>query len=685
MTSLADWVATRDRVADAIDALAVDLRAADAGLDGRADVLAAIGQRTREGRFHVLLVGCFSTGKSTLVNALCGAAVLPVKINPCTAILTEVGFGPTPAVEVQGTDGHARELTPEAFLAEFQLRTADVAAAGAEAADRFAAVARARVRWPLPLLRDGVVLVDTPGLDDDPTRTRRTLASIDEADAVIFVLSATRFLGDLERRLLRDELLPRGLTNLFFATTMVDLLDAIADDAPAELARLTDRAKRALGPLCVVDGQDRFDERFFGIDARAGLAARWDRATRAPRAPDDLALARSGLAAFEASLTRFLVEERGAAVLGRVDGALRSIRAEVARRQALDAATAAVSAEELRRRLDELAPRFAELDAVAARVATTVDAFVVRRQQAVQQDLRAFLARCEDELPDAVAGFSLGPTAAFDLLVPGGRERVAAAVKEQLEQWLTERIATWQRELEPRMARALDDLRVELAVDAHDFDHLRGRIVADLAGVRWLPGDGPAVDGAPDPTERWFSLAIGAVFLSPATMAAGWTEGYEGALKGFGFWVAKVAVASLLGPVGWAALLVYAVADAVLLWSTGGGRLVRLRDAVAEGLRGKLVARADEVRDEVADRVAQGLAPLRDAVVAAAAADAAELRARIDDLVHERERATHDADARAAAWVAAQGAVERAKDAVDRARPGAAPPVSPLVSPPGSR
>lgn len=661
MTTLADWSAARDAAADALDAVAAELRAIDLGLDARADVLAALAARTRGGRFHVLLVGCFSTGKSTLVNALCGAPVLPVKINPCTAILTEIGFGPTPAVEIAHVDGAIRTLTPEAFLAEFQLRTADVAEAGAEAADRFADVDRARVAWPLPLLRDGVVLVDTPGLDDDPSRTRRTLASIDEADAVIFVLSATRFLGDLERRLIRDELLPRGLTNLFFATTMVDLLDAIADDPVAELDRLRDRGRRSLGPLCVIDGQDRFDGRFFPLDARTGLGARWDRAARAPRPADADALARSGLGAFEEALTTFLVDERGAAVLARAEGALGSIAAEVDRRRALDAATAAVSAAELRRRLDELGPRFAELDAIAARVATTVDAFVVRRQEAVHQDLRAFLARCESELPDAVAGFQLGAGAAFDLLVPGGRERVAAAVKEQLEQWLAERIAAWQRELEPRMARALDDLRVELAVDAHDFDHLRGQIVADLAGVRWLPGDGAPVDGAPDPTERWFSVAIGAVFLSPATMAAGWTDGYEGALKGFGFWIAKIAVASLLGPVGWAALLVYVVADAVLLWSTGGGRLARLRDTVADGLRGKLVARADEVKEEVAARVAEGLAPLRAAIVAAAANDATELRARIDALVVERERAARDAADREAAWARAQAAVAAAR------------------------
>ena len=42
------------------------------------------------------------------------------------------------------------------------------------------------------------MLLDTPGLDDDPSRTARTLSSLPDADAVIFTLSANRFLTDLE-------------------------------------------------------------------------------------------------------------------------------------------------------------------------------------------------------------------------------------------------------------------------------------------------------------------------------------------------------------------------------------------------------------------------------------------------------------------------------------------------------
>lgn len=649
-----------------LDALAVRLEGTGLDVASPAASLRTLADRTRRGRFHVILVGCFSSGKSTLLNAIVGEPVLPMKVNPCTAILTELVYGAEPSVEIRERDGSARTMDVPTFLHEFQLRTAEVSAPGASAAtDRFGDVDRAVLGYPLDLLQDGVVVVDTPGLDDDDTRTARTLASLPEADAVIVVLNASRFLTDLERRILRQELLPRGLTNLFFPVTMIDLLESLSDDPARERQETTERARRALGPLCTIDGQDRFAERFFPLDARSGLHARWDRAAGARKAPPDTAaLEASGLAAFETALQSFLVNERGRAQLNHLLATARRVRGDLARRADLDRATADATAEELRRRQEELAPKFAELDAIARRVARTVDGFVTRQQAAVWQDLRAFLARTEQDLPEAVARFDLGNLAGLDLLTPSGRDRIEARIREQLDGWLVERVGRWQTDARPRLEKALAQLREELAGDAEDFDSVVNRIVADFAGgVIALPSDAADHD-EPGAVERWFSVAVGAVLLSPGTMAAGWADGYEGALKGatgrLGVRLAVLALGVALGPIGWAGLLLYAVSDAVLLAITGGGQLKRLREQVAEGLRGKLVAQADEARPAIAEKVAEALAPLRDGIVAAAHAEARQLEAQLEQTVTAREAAARDASERAAAWDQARDAIEAA-------------------------
>jgi len=660
---LEDFALRRRRGADILDHLARVVSGLGVEAQEGARQLRAVGDRARAGRFHVLLLGGFSSGKSTLLNALIGAPVLPVKVNPCTAILTELVHGETPSVEVRFRDRRPPEhMDPATFLDRYQLRTAEIDRAGAEAADRFGDVDRAVLSWPLPLLHNGVMVLDTPGLDDDEARTERTLASLPEADAVIVVLNATRFLSDLERRTIRRHLLPLGLTNLFFPVTMVDLLDALSDDPARDLEEMRIRARRILGPLCEVDGADRFEERFFFLNARGALQARYDHPRGRPRPePDAPALDQSGILPFERALARFLVEERGRAQLGHLAATARRIRADLTRQASLDRATADASVEELRQRQEDLEPRFAELAAIADRVARTVDGFVARQQVRVWQDLRAFLAETEERLPEAITSLDLGGLASFDLLTPRGRKRVEERLREELEEWLAQEVAAWQRTLQPKLEESLNHLRTEVAGDARDFDQLAASIVTDFAGgLLAIPR--PGADDEVDPVERWFSVAVGAVLLSPATVAAGWTQGYEGALKGaasrLAARVAILALGALLGPIGWLGVVIYVLTDAVLLVLTGGGQLRRVREHVAQQMRGKLVSQADLIRDDLAERVRTALLPLRDGIANAARAEAVELQKLLDRTIAAREEVARTAAERSSAWEEALAALD---------------------------
>ncbi|MEM6927598.1 MAG: hypothetical protein AAF602_11755, partial [Myxococcota bacterium] len=331
---------------------------------------------------------------------------------------------------------------------------------------------------------------------------------------------------------------------------------------------------------------------------------------------------------------------------------------EVRKVAELDRATASESVEALRERQAELEPQFAELEVIARRVARTVEGFIDRQKALVWHDLRDFMAKTEAELPYAVAEFDLGGLAGLDLVTQRGRARVEAQIRTQLEEWLEMRVAKWQTSLRPRIETSLYDLRKELTADAADFDALSERIVTDFAGGAFRLAGAPdaSADGDEkvDPVERWFSVAMGAVMLSPGAMAAGWSEGFEGAMKGaasrLGVRLALITLGALLGPVGWAGLLLYVVSDAVWLVLTGGSQLKRLREQVAQRLKGQLVNQVDEAREEIEERVAAGLQPVRDALVAAAEDEARELKALLERTIVAREQAVRDAAARSEAW-----------------------------------
>src|SRR5690349_24372708 len=56
-------------------------------------------------RFHLVVVGEFNHGKTTFVNALLGAEVLPVGVTPTTAVIHHLEYAAEPRAEVVFASG----------------------------------------------------------------------------------------------------------------------------------------------------------------------------------------------------------------------------------------------------------------------------------------------------------------------------------------------------------------------------------------------------------------------------------------------------------------------------------------------------------------------------------------------------------------------------------------------------
>lgn len=117
--------------------------------------LAAILDRLESKSFEIALFGRVSSGKSSLLNHIVGTNVLPVGVNPITAVPTRMVFGASPRILVT-----VAGQSPQAFeigrIAEFVTEQQNPA--------NKKRVERLIVEYPSDRLRDGVVLVDTPGL-----------------------------------------------------------------------------------------------------------------------------------------------------------------------------------------------------------------------------------------------------------------------------------------------------------------------------------------------------------------------------------------------------------------------------------------------------------------------------------------------------------------------------------------
>ena len=154
--------------------------AADLGDDALAEEVRALTERLGEGRFHVACVGQFKRGKSTLVNALVGRPIVPTGIVPVTAVPTVIRHGEQLAARVRRAADGWTPIDPGAVV-EFVSEDRNPR--------NIRKVEIVEIFIPSDLLRDGLCLVDTPGLGSvfewNATATRAFVPNIDAAVLVV--------------------------------------------------------------------------------------------------------------------------------------------------------------------------------------------------------------------------------------------------------------------------------------------------------------------------------------------------------------------------------------------------------------------------------------------------------------------------------------------------------------------
>jgi len=172
----------------------VDLALRAAGAYGRPDLAVRL-EHTRsrldDPNVRVLIVGEFKQGKSQLVNALINAPVCPVDDDLATAVPTAVKYAQAPAVTLVWEPGSGETRAPR----RSEVPVAQLAQYVSEAGNpgNRQGLSRAEVGLPRNLLKDGLVLVDTPGVGGlGSSHGAATMATLPTADAVLLVSDASQ-------------------------------------------------------------------------------------------------------------------------------------------------------------------------------------------------------------------------------------------------------------------------------------------------------------------------------------------------------------------------------------------------------------------------------------------------------------------------------------------------------------
>jgi GTP-binding protein EngB required for normal cell division len=150
--------------------------------------IGTLAARLEDDNFELALFGRVSSGKSSLLNALLGIDVLPVGVNPITAVPTRLRYGSELKAAVSYGDGRSVAVSFE----ELSKLVTEQGNPG-----NLKNLVRAIVEVPSPRLRHGILLVDTPGLGSLARRgTAETLAYLPSCDLALLLIDAGTPLND---------------------------------------------------------------------------------------------------------------------------------------------------------------------------------------------------------------------------------------------------------------------------------------------------------------------------------------------------------------------------------------------------------------------------------------------------------------------------------------------------------
>lgn len=172
----------------------------------------------KDGKLYLTVWGHYSAGKSKLLNKLLGVDLLPTKTRETTAALTYIEYGQIEGAVVYFEDGRVSRIALSQLSTIFQNTTANFDIDEIRYID---------VTLDNPLLKNGIVLVDTPGINTLLERHNLLAAStINQAGKILYVLGGAP--SKVDKKFITE--ISKTGTEIIFVRTKTDNIDPTEED-----------------------------------------------------------------------------------------------------------------------------------------------------------------------------------------------------------------------------------------------------------------------------------------------------------------------------------------------------------------------------------------------------------------------------------------------------------------------
>lgn len=446
--------------------------------------LGQLSQKVNNDTFKIQVIGTFKNGKSTFINSLLGEAVLPAYALPTTAVINEVKYGETKEAILHFRNPLPEKLpasiSPKALAHMQQHNMVDIPPLHVDYSELEDYVVipmgedpkemllespyeKVELFWPLDMLKEGVEIIDSPGLEEDETRTRVTMNYLTKADAILFVLTADKLCSRAEMNFIENNLQDAGFTDPFFIVNRFDLIPDSQKEGVMNFAKLK-------------LGQYSSNEIYY-VSAQQALDAEINN--------DKVLYEKSRMADFTKRLSEFLAKDKGRIKLSQPARELKRILNNEALYKVIPGQKAMLdsSLDDVKNRYEAAKPQLADLKVKKEQLITKLNLKIDNSRFEFQQTARKNYLSVVDMIPGWINEYH--PVNKLGLIPTKNKiTAVVTEISEHISEKILKHQTTWKKEvlqpvIEDKVKNIFESTEQDLSNIFNDIDNLNTRVTGN--------------------------------------------------------------------------------------------------------------------------------------------------------------------------------------------------------------
>ncbi len=559
-------------------------------------------------QLRVLVMGKFSSGKSTFLNALMGQTFLPAKPTPTTAVIGEIVYAENAEAVLYPKEGYSGGTKPFPIKIEDLAKyiVIDHSHSQNDEVKKQNPFKKVLIKYPLSICKHGIMFIDSPGLDDPTCHDTITKDYLPNADAILYCMNSSQAFSAADRKEI-ERLQALGYKSIIFVLTYFDVLqenDRILGTHDAEDAR-----KHYIQILSKYT--DLGESGVFFVGSLPALKAKL---TGNQQLLDD-----SNFPSLERRLEDILFNEKGRMKLLKALYSTRRVNRITG--QHLNDLIEVTNAD-----MNGLSERIHEaqnnLSQARSKADEIYNLFKISSNKMIEsakdRGHAFFLNNIIPSIPDWVGEFTPSDEQSISFWHP---KRTGAAFTEgclkYVQGQIEAKMATWAEEelingyLIPELKLLTAEQDSNIAAYENDLSRVRTSLNLSI--------DSEEISSQEDAgTGNRILSAIAGAFLNPASMLVGGAYGWRGLVTSLVTTLVGGIVLVIVGlftPIGWPAMIITWIISAIVSGTIAGSGLEgQIRKAIVNKMQEELRNQQEAAVKAIGDAVAEVIKKLQDAV-----------------------------------------------------------------------